>query len=212
MIANVVIDQFHKGGPIMWPMLVVMITAVAVILDRIIWWTAHAAHREPAKLEEVYGALEEGNISAASAAAKDARDPVVKVLWHALNHHHASLEGALTVASGAELQKAGRFLVAMDTLITIAPLLGLMGTVLGIMHSFNAVGESGLEVSKVSGGIGEALIATACGLGVAVFVVLFYNYFGALVTKLQFEIETAANNLEIMLKTSKKPRAKGQPE
>ncbi len=208
MIANVVVEQFVKGGPIMWPMLVVMVAAVAVILERIIWWGAHGASREPAKLEQVYTALEKGDVIAASAVAKDAKDPVVKVLWHALNHHHASLEGALSVASGTELQKAGRFLVAMDTLITIAPLLGLMGTVLGIMHSFSAVGESGLEVSKVSGGIGEALIATACGLGVAIFVVLFYNYFGSLVAKLQFEIETAANNLEIMLKSAKKGSAK----
>lgn len=204
MTANIVVEQFQKGGPIMWPMLVVMIVAVAVILDRIIWWMRHAIHRNPAQLEKVYTKLEEGNVSEASAVAKNSKDPVVRVMWHALNHRHASLEGALTVASGAELQKAGRFLVAMDTLITIAPLLGLMGTVLGIMHSFSAVGESGLEVSKVSGGIGEALIATACGLGVAIFVVLFYNYFGARVAQLQFEIETAANNLEIMLKNTKR--------
>ena len=204
MIANVVIDQFHKGGPIMWPMLLVMVVAVAVILDRIIWWALHSFQRDPAKLEQIYAALEDGKVTQASAAAKDSKDPVIKVLWHALNHRHASLEGALTVASGAELQKAGRFLVAMDTLITIAPLLGLMGTVLGIMRSFNAVGESGLEVSKVSGGIGEALIATACGLGVAIFVVLFYNYFGARVARLHFEIETAANNMEIMLKNAKR--------
>jgi len=206
MIANVVIEQFHKGGPIMWPMLVVMVAALAVILERIIWWIGHALHRDPSKLEKVYTALEQGNITEASAIAKNSKDSVIKVLWNALNHRHASLEGALSVASGIELQKAGRFLVAMDTLITIAPLLGLMGTVIGIMHSFSAVGESGLEVSKVSGGIGEALIATACGLGVAIFVVLFYNYFGALVTKLQFEIETAANNLEIMLKSSHSPK------
>lgn len=204
MIANIVVEKFIEGGPIMWPMLVCMVAAVAVILERIIWWAKHAANRDPARLEKVYTALEEGKINEASALAKDSKDSVVKVLWHALNHHHASLEGALSVASGAELQKAGRFLVAMDTLITVAPLLGLMGTVVGIMASFSAVGESGLEVSKVSGGIGEALIATACGLGVAIFVVLFYNYFGAMVAKLQFEIETAANNLEIMLKGAKK--------
>lgn len=190
----------------MWPMLLVMIVAVAVILDRIIWWALHSVQREPAKLEKIYTALENGKVTEASATAKDSTDPVIRVLWHALNHRHASLEGALSVASGTELQKAGRFLVAMDTLITIAPLLGLMGTVLGIMHSFSAVGESGLEVSKVSGGIGEALIATACGLGVAIFVVLFYNYFGARVARLHFEIETAANNLEIMLKNAKRSK------
>jgi biopolymer transport protein ExbB len=149
--------------------------------------------------------LEKGDIAAASREADNATDPVVRVVWHGLNHHHASLQGALSVASGSELQKAGRFLVAMDTLITVAPLLGLIGTVTGIMSAFRAVGESGLEVQKVSGGIGEALIATACGLAVAIVVVLFYNYFGACLARLQYEIESAANNLEVMLEKIKKP-------
>lgn len=207
MIANVVIKTFHEGGPIMYPMVGVMIIALAVVLERTVWWFIYSTRREPMKLEKVYSALEQGNIAEASQAAKNSKDPVVKVLWHALNHHHASLEGALAVASGIELQKAGRFLVAMDTLITVAPLLGLLGTVTGIMSAFHAVGESGLEVQKVSGGIGEALIATACGLGVAIVVVLFYNYFGARVARLQFEIETAANNLQVMLEGSKKGEA-----
>jgi len=122
------------------------------------------------------------------------------VLWHALNHHHASLEGALAVSSGIELQKAGRFLTAMDTLITLAPLLGLLGTVTGIMESFSFLGDEELAVSKVGGGIAEALIATACGLGIAIFTLIPYNYFLSKVSKLEFEIGTAANNLEVMLK------------
>lgn len=201
MIAtNVIVETFIEGGPIMWPLLIIAIAAVAVVLERTVWWLGHSARRDPNKIDAVYTAIEDGDIDKASNLAKTSRDPVVKVLWHALNHRHASLEGALTVASGIELQRAGRFLVAMDTLITIAPLMGLLGTVLGIMHSFDAVGESGLEASKVSGGIGEALIATAAGLGIAMFVLVFYNYYGSLVAKLQFEIETAANNLEVMLK------------
>jgi len=200
MIANIVTETFVEGGPIMWPMLIIAIASVAVVLERIVWWLGHAARRDPSKIDEVYTAVEDGDIDKASSVAKSSSDPVVKVLWHALNHRHASLEGALTVASGIELQRAGRFLVAMDTLITIAPLMGLLGTVIGIMTSFAAVGESGLDASKVSGGIGEALIATAAGLSIAMFVVVFYNYFGSLLSKLQFEIETAANNLEVMLK------------
>ncbi|HEY5751910.1 MAG TPA: MotA/TolQ/ExbB proton channel family protein [Chthoniobacterales bacterium] len=204
MIANILIEKFHEGGPIMYPIVAVMIVALAVVLERCVWWFIHSTRREPAKLEKVYTALEQGSIDEASAVAKNAKDPVVKILWHALNHHHASLEGALSVASGIELQKAGRFLVAMDTLITLAPLLGLLGTVTGIMNAFQFVGNEELAVTKVSGGIGEALIATACGLAIAIFTLVPYNWFGAKVAQLQFEIETAANNLEVMLKSIKK--------
>lgn len=203
MLANIVLETFKEGGPIMYPMLAVMIVAGAVVLERIVWWFGLSAKRQPDKLDRVYGALEVGDVSAASLEAENSTDPVVRVVWNGLNNHHASLQGALSVASGMELQRAGRFLVAMDTLITIAPLLGLIGTVTGIMSAFRAVGESGLEVSKVSGGIGEALIATAAGLAVAIVVVLFYNYFGTCLTKLQYEIESAANNLEIMLEKIK---------
>jgi biopolymer transport protein ExbB len=107
------------------------------------------------------------------------------------------------VASGVELRKAGRFLTVMDTLVTLAPLLGLLGTVTGIMGSFVTLGESEVRVEAVTGGIGEALIATACGLGIAIIAIVPYNYFTSKTTKLQFELETAATNIEVMVNANK---------
>ena len=95
----------------------------------------------------------------------------------------------------------------LDTVVTLAPLLGLLGTVTGIMSAFNAVGESGLDPSAVSGGIGEALIATACGLAVAMTCLIPYNYFTAKVERLKFELETASTNLEVMTRNLKDPNA-----
>jgi biopolymer transport protein ExbB len=112
---------------------------------------------------------------------------------------HASVEGALQVASGVEIQRAGRFMSVMDTTITLAPLLGLLGTVTGIMGSFNFVGNADLAPTKVSGGIAEALIATACGLGIAIFTLIFFNFFNARVARLQFELESTCNNVILML-------------
>ena len=121
------------------------------------------------------------------------------MLWNGLNHQHASLQGALQVAAGIEIKRAGRFLVVMDTLVTLAPLLGLLGTITGLIRSFSFLGNEELAVQAVTGGIAEALIATACGLGLAIFALIPFNFFTSRVSNLEFELQTAATNLEVML-------------
>jgi biopolymer transport protein ExbB len=78
-------------------------------------------------------------------------------------------------------------------------LLGLLGTVTGLMRAFISVGSTELSVVSVTGGIGEALIATACGLGIAIFSLVPFNYFNSRVARLQFELEAAATNVELMV-------------
>lgn len=210
MFANVVITWFNKGGPIMWPILLVAMVAVCVVGERAIWWFRQSLRRDPEKLEKVLAALENADFSEASRMSKGSTDPVLRMIWHGLNHVHSSLQGALQVAAGVELRMAGRFLTVMDTLVTLAPLLGLLGTVTGIMRSFGTLGDQEVNVAAVSGGIGEALIATACGLGIAIISLVPYNYFTSKTTKLQFELETAATNIEVMVNAVKQRNAAGQ--
>ena len=114
MLANIVIDYFLKGGPIMYPILIVALVAVCVVGERAFWWLRLSMRRDPETLEKVLAAMENGDFKAASALAKDSEDPVVRLIWHGLNHYqHSSLQGALQVAAGIELQKAGRFLTAL---------------------------------------------------------------------------------------------------
>ncbi len=203
MLANVVFDTFIKGGPIMWPLLVVSIVALAVVFERIFWWARERHRREPQKLEQVFSALEQADYTEASSIAKNSTDPRMRTIYHGLNHVHSSMEGALQLAAGIEIQRAGRFLTVMDTIVTLAPLLGLLGTVTGIMHAFKFVGNEELAAIKVSGGIAEALIATACGLGIAIFTLIPFNYFSGKVTKLQFALETAINNVIVLVASAK---------
>ncbi len=196
---NFIVDNFIKGGPVMYPIALLSIIAVTVVLERCVWWFRQNSLRESSKLEKVFGHIESGNVQEASALARTSQDPRLRTIWHGLNHHHSTMQSALQVASGLEIQRASRFLGIMDTIVTLAPLLGLLGTVTGIMGAFKAVGENGLEVSAVSGGIGEALIATACGLCIAMCCLIPYNFFTSKVEHLKFELETAATNLEVML-------------
>lgn len=205
ILASSLMDLFRHGGLIMWPMGAVSLFAVAVISERAWWWLQHARHRRPQDMEKTLIALEQGDVGAAQRICADSTDAVLRVVHAGLTHRHASLQGALQAAAGIEIRQAGRFLTAMDTIITLAPLLGLMGTVTGIMNSFQGIGGSELAVEKVTGGIGEALIATAFGLGVAIITLIPYNWFHAKVASLQHDIETAANNVEVFTAPQKQP-------
>jgi biopolymer transport protein ExbB len=202
MIANIVLEFFLKGGPVMWPILICAFVAVAVVGERAFWWMRESSRRDPRKLEQILAALENNDVAAAKAAAIGSEDPIIRVIHHGLDHvghAHGSLLGALQLSAGIELKRAGRFLMVMDTLVTLAPLLGLLGTVTGLMKAFLNIGAAELSVTGVTGGIGQALIATACGLGIAIFSLIPFNYFSSKVAQLQFDLETAATNVEVMV-------------
>ncbi len=200
---NFIIDNFRKGGPIMWPILLVSIVALTVVIERIFWWGGRWFRRDPKRIEKVFTAIEVGDVAEASRLSRDSRDPVLRMMWNGLNHQHASLQGALQVAAGIEIKRAGRFLVVMDTLVTLAPLLGLLGTVTGLIRSFRFLGNEELAIQAVTGGIAEALIATACGLGIAIFSLIPFNFFTSRVSNLEFELQTGAT-----LKLCSKPKVR----
>ena len=204
LAGNWLIDKFHKGGPVMWPILIVSIIALTVVIERCFWWGGRWFRRDPKRIEKVFTAIENGDTTEASRLSRGSRDPVLRMMWNGLNHQHASLQGALQVAAGIEIKRAGRFLVVMDTLVTLAPLLGLLGTITGLIRSFSFLGNEELAVQAVTGGIAEALIATACGLGIAIFALIPFNFFTSRVSNLEFELQTAATNLEVMLEAQQK--------
>jgi len=108
------------------------------------------------------------------------------------------------------VHRVGPFVAPEQVVALIAavlPLLGLLGTVTGLMRAFLKVGSAELAVSAVTGGIGEALIATACGLGIAIISLVPLNYFSGKLARLQFELETAASNVEVLANAGKLNRA-----
>jgi biopolymer transport protein ExbB len=205
MVANILVKYFEAGGPVMWPILITALVAVAVVGERTVWWLRESAKRDPQTLEKLFGALENGDFREAGRLSKDSADPIIRMIWHGMNHFHSSLQGALQVAAGVELQKAGRFLTVMDTLVTLAPLLGLLGTVSGIFRTFLSIGSATVEgaTGQITGGIGEALIATMCGLAIAIVALIPFNYFSRKLAQLQFELESAATNVEIMVQAAR---------
>jgi biopolymer transport protein ExbB len=195
----IVIRIFSEGGWIMWPMLITSIVSLTVIIERFIWWEREKRKRDPVKLDLLFAALEKNQVKEASELSKGSEDPILRVIWYGLNHHHASLEGALQVSAGIELERAGRFIVVLDTIVTLAPLLGLLGTVTGLMKAFFKLGDAELSEQAIGGGIAEALIATACGLTIAIVSLVFLNYYSSKLARFQFDLQTACTNTEVLL-------------
>ncbi len=205
--ANIVFDTFLHGGLIMWPLLFLSLLAVAVISERIVWWIAARRSRDPARLTRVYQALAEGDQVEAATLAETSADPRLRVIAYGLEHSETDVEIAMQVRVAEELKLARRFLDAMDTFVTLAPLLGLLGTVTGIMQSFRFVGgDQELAAAKVSGGVGEALIATACGLGIAIVTLIPNNLFGSRAEELHEELDTVIKNVHLLTEKAKARR------
>jgi biopolymer transport protein ExbB len=198
----IVVRTFFEGGWVMYPILITSIVGLSVIIERFIWWQVETHRREPGKLESVFTAVEKNQFDEALELAASSQDSILRVVWFGLCHRTGSLQGAFQAAAGIELERAGRFVVVLDTIVTLAPLLGLLGTVTGLMRAFFKLGTAELTEQAIGGGIAEALIATACGLSIAVVCLIFLNYYAARVAKLQRQLQFACGSVEVFLRVN----------
>jgi biopolymer transport protein ExbB len=203
LFANIVVDLFIKGGPVMWPILLCALAALVVVIERLLWWWQLGRRCQREKLDKAFDAISEGRFAAADELSSDPNDPFLKVVNDGITHAHSSLLGAMQLRATDELEHAEKRLWILGTFITLAPLLGLLGTVTGIMHSFNFVGDEQLAATKVSGGIAEALIATACGLGIAILCLLPFNYLTRRLSHLRGRLERTINHVELIVESAK---------
>jgi biopolymer transport protein ExbB len=120
-----------------------------------------------------------------------------------MTHANTSMLAAMQLDATHLIEKSEARMWVISTMITLAPLLGLFGTVVGIMGSFNFVGDEQLAATKVSGGIAEALIATACGIAIAILCLLPYNFFRKRVSVLRGSLERWINHSELLVKSAK---------
>jgi biopolymer transport protein ExbB len=196
-----VIQMFLKGGPVMWPLLIVSMVTLTVVLERLWFIWQESRLRSEEDVEKFLAALEKKNETEAKQVGTKSTDFVVRVLHYALNHRKVSLSSAYLQAANRELTRFNRGLSVLDTVITLAPLLGLLGTVTGLIHSFGLLGNQELEApTALTGGIAEALIATAFGLVIAVTALLPFNYLNARVEQARQELEDTGTQLELILR------------
>jgi biopolymer transport protein ExbB len=196
------IEIFHKGGPIMWPLLAVSVVVLAVVIERFLFIVIERKNRDERVVGEILTQIEKGHLDQASRIGGESKDFVVRAVSYALTHREKSFSEAMLRAANWELKRFHRGLTILDTAITLAPLLGLLGTVTGMIRSFDMLGGSELGApSAITGGIAEALIATAYGLGIAITGLLPFNYLNSREEEARLEMQDAASHIEIHLKS-----------
>ena len=181
----------------MVPLLACSIIALAVVIERFIFWRRISDRQ---KSDEILSLVEQGEFSRASEISRSADSPITRVLVSGLAHSASSLTKAMEVAAQKETSVLKQRLTILDTIITLAPLLGLLGTVTGMIGSFGIMSQVGIgQPHAVTGGVAEALIATATGLLIAILTLVPYNYLSSRAERELEEIEYYASHLELLL-------------
>jgi len=204
------------GGPVMVPLLICSLLSVAVIIERALTFRRAAGNVAPL-MQKIRHHLLRGEGALALTACENTRGPVAEVLAAGLRGHfqNGRAEQAMEEQAMAELPHLHRWLVVLDTIVTLAPLLGLLGTITGMIRSFNVISQTGVSHPMgITAGIAEALIATATGLVIAIFTLVAHNYFQERVKRIVGEIErrsTQLVNFLASLRRADEPRDVEEP-
>ena len=183
----------------MYPLLACSILVMTVIIERLLFWFTVDLNRNRELIEGVLELCRQGDWEAVRTKVSGSKDFIIRVLVSGILHRDFSMTKAMESSAAEEIRNMRRYMGVLDTMITVAPLLGIFGTVIGIITSFEALGTAGIDQPQaVTAGIAQALITTASGLGIAILSVFPYNYFNSRVEKAVLNIEKYATSLEIV--------------
>ena len=170
------LEIFISGGPVMYPLLACSVIVMTVIIERIIFWTRMNMERNQSLVDEVLELCRTGDWESVREKTTGSKDYIVRILVTGILHREFSMIRAMESAGAEEIKRMRRYMGVIDTMITVAPLLGIFGTVLGIITSFDVLGTTGIEHPEaVTAGIAQALLTTATGLGIAILSVFPYD-------------------------------------
>jgi biopolymer transport protein ExbB len=195
---NALVERFNEGGPWMWPVLICLIIGLAIAFERIISLNRADINTRDF-LQRVKQALDEGGIPAAEEECANTRGPVASVFQAGLLRADEGIEAvekAVVSYGSIEMSFLERGLVWLSLFISVAPMLGFLGTVIGMIEAFDAIENAGdISPRLVAGGIKIALLTTAFGLIVAVILQFFYNYAVSKIDRIVAEMEDASIEL-----------------
>lgn len=197
------VEQFQKGGAFMWPLLFCLIVGMAFIFERFYTLT-RARTNVRALMGRVVGSLRNEGVNAAIEVCEKTRGPIPAILHAGLRRSNISIEAtekAIESAGVVELSFLERGLLVLATIANVAPLLGFLGTVSGMISAFDAIAAADQVNAKlVASGISEALITTASGLIIAIPMSIGHNFFVSQIDRFVIEMqETSADLVDTLV-------------
>lgn len=189
------LDFIRQGGPVMWPLLICSVLAVAIIVERLINLKASKVVPED-EVEHLRTLIDGGLLEQAEDYCDRHAGPMTNIVAAALEVRHESAEGIRQVVEDQgrqEIPHLQRYLGVLGTVASVSPLLGLLGTVLGMIEVFRVVSSQGIgQAESLAGGISQAMITTATGLTIAIPALVAYNAFSDKANALILEMERLA--------------------
>src|SRR6201998_2750639 len=206
-------ERVRAAGPLMWPIILCSITAAAIVLERL--WTLQDKRVLPPELpQQVWKLIEANQVNDKVITALEQNSPLGKVLAAGLanrNRPREVLMERLEDTGRHVVHELERFLNTLGTIAGVSPLLGLLGTVTGIIRSFNAIEAGGMgDPRALSGGIAEALICTVAGLCVAIPSLIAYRYLRGRGDRIGVGVEKQAIRMAAALEAARQ-RERGSP-
>ncbi len=193
-------DLLGRGGPVMWPILLCSLIGLTVAFERLFaFWKYNTTNLYFRKRTfELVEIIKEGRFDEAYAEASKIESPIASIISDALQNRETGFSETLQAASQRELNKLKCGFSVLDTVITVSPMLGILGTVTGIIGTFNMLNTAGLSnPTAATAGIGEALITTAAGLVVAIICLFPFNYLTSQLTRCTTELEQVMHKFEV---------------
>ena len=200
---------FIQGGPgFMSMILLCLIIGLALAIERILYLSFSKTNTKKL-LKNVESALAQGGVEKAKAVCRDTKGPVASIFYDGLNHYDEGLdvvEKRITSAGGVQMSLMENNLSWIALFIALAPSLGFLGTVIGMVQAFDAIEAAGdISPNIVAGGMKVALITTVGGLFVAMILQVFYNYILSRIDALSIDMENASIDLvDVLAKNEKK--------
>ena len=198
---------FLTGGPVMWPLLLCSLIALTVVIERFLFWRNLDRNQNKPLIDEILSLSETGSWENVRDKCGHSKDHIIRILVVGILHRDYDMGKAMEAEAETMVQRMQSSMTILDTLITVAPLLGIFGTVIGIINSFEMLAIENIADPKlVTAGIAQALLTTASGLGIAIIAVIPYNYFNSRIAKAIHTMEKYATSLEVVYKTGQTTR------
>lgn len=208
------LDILDKGGPVLWLIIALSFVAVFIIVERFLYFRKINVD-ENKLFQRVQQSVKQGYYNEAMAICDNSLSPMSSLIKTGIEYRHYSetaLKEVLKDTANQEIPRLERYLTFLGSITHIAPLLGLLGTVTGIMKAFDVLGQFGsvADPSILAKGISEALITTVAGIVVAVPCVVFYNQLVNRVNLILLRMENQVNELILMINSPQPGPEQGQ--